>query len=85
MKKNLKIILIVLFGFVFGSIQVLAECITGFACSINMLEDMQIKQNIKTVANINNYFEKTVNENFFFDKKLVQINYNDLFLFNTIV
>ena len=79
------IFILTVYMFIFVSIPATAECITGFACSIETLEETQIKQNIKMAENINKYFDKSVNEQIFFNKKPVQISYNDLFVFNTIV
>lgn len=77
--------ILTVYMFIFFSIPATAECITGFACSIETLEETQIKQNIKMAENINKYFDKSVNEQIFFNKKPVKISYNDLFVFNTIV
>lgn len=59
-----------------------ASCYTGFACSIGDVEQIQYKEYFE---NLNNYFSKNINTDYFFSKKLSQIGYNELFLFNTIV
>ena len=70
--------ILVLIALVMAS-PVWANCFTGFACSIDSL---QIQQNIATIEN---YFSKNVIEpNYILGKSQI-LNYNDLFLFNTIV
>ena len=44
-----KIFILTVYMFIFVSIPATAECITGFACSIETLEETQIKQNIKMI------------------------------------
>lgn len=56
-----------------------ASCYTGFACSIENL------QAIEHANTINNYFAKNVPEINYITGKFNILNYNDLFLFNTIV
>ena len=62
-----------------------ANCYTGFACSILGMEDQAIKQFKEFNQNLDRYFSKEINEDFFFSKKPSKITYNDLFIFNTIV
>lgn len=61
------------------------SCYTGFACSIRDLEQKQAKKYKEFNENLNKYFVKKTNEELFYVKKLPQIAYNDLFLFNTIL
>ncbi len=83
MKKFFKLTGI-MFIFLAGSASALADCHTGFACSINDLESKQ-HFDAEYINNINNYFNKQVNENLFFGKLNPDVNYKDLFIFNTIV
>ncbi len=62
-----------------------ADCYTGFACSITDLEQKQAKKYKEFNENLNKYFIKETNADFFFVKKFPQIAYNDLFMFNTIL
>lgn len=59
-----------------------ANCYTGFACSVSDLELSQINE---FNSNLNNYFDKNINDTMFFTKKRSQLTYNDLFIFNTIL
>ena len=83
MKKFFKLISI-MFVFLAGSASAFADCHTGFACSINDLEAKQYFD-AEYINKINNYFNKQVNENLFFGRLNSDVNYNDLFIFNTIV
>lgn len=56
-----------------------ANCYTGFACSI---EGLQVFERVNT---INNYFAKNVPEVNYITGKFDVSNYNDLFIFNTVV
>lgn len=62
-----------------------ASCYTGFACSINDLEQKQAKKHKEFNENLNNYFSKKINSDYFFSKRYSNIVYNDLFIFSTIV
>lgn len=62
-----------------------ANCSTGFACSIVGIENQAKKQFSEYTKNLDKYFSKKVNEDFFFSKKSSEITYNDLFIFSTIV
>ncbi len=82
--KNFFKVLSVFIIFLSVSNNTFADCYTGFACSIKDL-NKQNTDNQEFINNINNYFNKQVNENLFFGKLDTNINYNDLFIFNTIV
>lgn len=71
-----------LFLIIFNSIclQVFAICSVS-ACS---LKDLQTETVVVENA-INDYFDKNVKEEMFFNKNYKAENYNDLFLFNIIV
>lgn len=56
-----------------------ASCYTGFACSIESLQAVEWENSI------NSYFAKNVPEINYITGKLNVLNYNDLFIFNTIV
>lgn len=56
-----------------------ANCYTGFACSIEGLHA------VERANTINSYFAKNVPEINYTTGKLNILNYNDLFIFNTIV
>ncbi len=83
MKKIFKTVLI-LCVFILASTSAFANCYTGFACSIKDLNNNS-QQTKEYIDNINHYFNKTVNENLYFGKLSSNINYNDMFIFNTIV
>lgn len=78
----LVITLFVLFG---CSVNAYSDCITGYACS---LEELQKQEELKTKQNITliqNYFKQNKpNKNFTAKHKTSQ-NYNDMFLFNSLV
>ena len=63
----------------------IASCYTGFACSINDLEEKQTQQNHEFINAINDYFDKKPNADLFFSKADNSLAYNDLFIFSTIV
>ena len=64
---------------------VLADCYTGFACSLDELQKKELQQNIENTKLILNYFDKS-NRNFdFINKKYITNNYNDLFTYNVIL
>lgn len=62
-----------------------AYCSTGYACSIEDIEKLQVNYNHKFVENMEDYFSKKINEDIFFGKISSSVNYNDIFIFNTIV
>ena len=84
MKKIFQI-LCFLFIFCFCNVSVSADCLTGYACSIQDIEKIQEERNIEFLDDIDNYFSKEINEDIFFGKISPSIFYNDLFIFNTIV
>lgn len=78
-------IILSLFVFLNLSLISFANCYTGFACSISEMENQSIKQFYEFNNNLNKYFSKKINEDFFFSTKPSIITYNDLFIFSTIV
>ncbi len=84
MKRIIKTVL-VLCVFILASTSAFSYCSTGFACSIETLNEEQILQEIKFMQDINKYFSKEIHNNLFVGHLSPDINYNDLFIFNTIV
>ncbi len=60
-------------------------CVTGFACSIDNLERLQAEQDNLIYKYINNLFKKEINVNYFFAHPFYSENYNDLFLFKSVL
>ncbi len=77
--------ILILFAFIFGSSSAFASCETGFACSVSELNMRQILLEEQFVNDMNDYFNKNINEELFFNYKNPNLSYNDLFIFNTIV
>ena len=76
------IITLIIISFICSQTSLLANCHTGFACSIKDLNKVNTQQTIKNAKIIKNYFKKT-NSIHFANKKLLSKNYNDFFLFHT--
>ena len=74
--------LFVFFNFVLNAS---AYCSTGYACSLFSMQAEAEKQFSEFSNNLNRYFSKQINEDFFFLKKPSELVYSDLFIFNTIV
>ena len=66
------------------TLSALANCNTGFACSIEELENQAFEQFYQYNQNLEKYFSKKINEDLFFSNKPSNLTYNDLFIFNTI-
>ncbi len=81
MKKSFFICLL----FFILELNAFANCFTGAACSLSELEETQNLLNNEFVSKIHKYFDKTINEDLFFTKNNSTLNYNDLFIFSTIV
>lgn len=84
MKIYLSLIAVLCLIFI-NQIPSLADCFTGFACSISDLEQENNLQNQAYQNTINNYFDKTISADLFFNQNKNNFQYNDLFIFNTIV
>lgn len=84
MKKIFKTVLI-LCVFILAATSAFAYCSTGYACSIEALDEQQLLQEIQLAENINEYFSKEIHNHVFVGYLSPEINYNDLFIFNTIV
>lgn len=84
MKRIFKTVL-VLCVFILASTSAFAYCSTGFACSLETLNEEQFQQDIKLMRDINKYFAKEIHNNIFVGHLNTNTNYNDLFIFNTIV
>ena len=62
-----------------------ANCFTGAACSIDKLFKQQSNINAELHNKIQNYFSREIVFSAFPIRNNSSFNYNDLFLFNTIV
>ena len=60
-------------------------CETGFACSIDNMQQMQYQQEVFMLIYLDNLFDKKLNENLFFARPFYTENYNDMFIFNSII
>lgn len=80
--KRLFNILFLFFAFVLGSSSAYSYCTTGFACPLVEMEKQNIEKFSKTMSD---YFDKNKKEDISFGKISSDINYNDLFWFNTIM
>jgi hypothetical protein len=78
MKKYL--FLLILFVLFFPN--TVLGCVTGFACSIDNLEQLQQDSLIQYIDNL---FNKEINVNYFFAHPFYSENYNDLFLFKSVL
>ena len=85
MKKiflNITFMIVMLSG---ASLSSYADCFTGFACSINDLENKELaEQADKFIPAINDYFSMKLNDADYFDIPQSK-NYIDLFTFNTLI
>ncbi len=70
---------LLLFGIFTIANPVFASCYIGFACSIDSL---QMNENVNAIEN---YFVRNAIEPSYISGSAYIFNYNDLFLFNTIV
>jgi hypothetical protein len=70
---------------VFFSQNANADCNTGFACSLSDLEATESVMLTNTKSLINNYFARNIIEPDYISKSTPITNYNDLFIFNTIL
>ncbi len=61
---------------------VYADCITGYACSIEDLEKLDQLQKREFSYVIDKFFEKKIQAPIFLKQKKVVTNYNDLFVFH---
>jgi len=64
---------------------VFADCNTGYACSIESLEEMRIQRDIEAKGIIESIFSKKLKEPSFINKKITSSDYKDLFTFNIFV
>lgn len=62
-----------------------ASCYTGFACSIESLEQEEYKKTSEYMEIIDKYFSKEPLEKDYAKGKILITNYKDIFLFNTVV
>lgn len=81
MKKHF--LCIVLYFLLFS--QTVSACVTGFACSVANLEQVQAEQYDLIYRYIENLYKKNINEDYFFSNPFYTENYNDLFLFKSIL
>ncbi len=85
MKNKSSVILMIITMMNITSISAMAGCFTGFACSIEELEQKNLQQTAEYITIINNYFSKTVKEINYITGKQEINNYRDIFILNTIV
>lgn len=76
--------ILILFNLIFHQ-NAFADCNTGFACSINDLAQNEIAIFQANKSLINDYFERKIIEPNYISKTTPVSNYNDLFIFNTIL
>ncbi len=69
----------------FAAANTVYACETGFACSINDLEQNKTEQEKIYIEKINNFFNKKINEDLFFGFKDEFVDYNDLFVFKSVL
>ena len=81
----MKFFLLNIMFYLIFSPQYAMACVTGFACSIDNLAQMQKEQNILIYEYIDNLFKKEINEDLFFAHPFYSKNYNDLFVFKPIL
>ena len=79
-----KFLLTVISGIIISS-GAYASCFTGFACSIESLEQEEYKKTAEYMEIIDKYFSKEPLEKDYAKGKILINNYNDIFLFKTIV
>lgn len=70
---------------VFLAVQISQACETGFACSIYDIEQQELQRQEQFSQNIDVYFDKKVNEKLFLGGLDSQSQYNDLFIFKSVV
>lgn len=81
-------LLVFLCGFflaVFIAVQISQACETGFACSIHDIEQQELQRQEQFTQNIDVYFDKKVNEKLFLGGLNSKSEYNDLFVFKSVV
>lgn len=78
-----KIMCVVIMFFSFSSIG-LAECVTGFACSIDELQKKEKLQQKKQIEAFKKYLNKDLSYKNYLAMNINDITYDDLFWFNTI-
>ena len=76
------IIALIIIGVIYSQPVSLANCSTGFACSIKDLNKNYTQQLTKKANIVKNYFKKSDTIHFG-NKKFISQNYRDLFLFHT--
>lgn len=74
---------ILLFIMIF--LQTVQACETGFACSLDNLFQLQNEQDSLIYRYIDNLFKKEINEDLFFAHPFYSKDYNDLFVFKSIL
>lgn len=87
----MKKILFILAAYVFLiSGYALADCVTGYACSIDELRNKALEQvsrqdyalKNEQLKELNDYFELKINEDYMLKKPLKNLQYRDLFPFS---
>ena len=68
-----------------SSLVAFADCITGFACSIDELVQKEKLQQTKNIEVIKKHFNKSNSYKNYLAMNKNEIMYKDLFLFNTVL
>ena len=70
---------------VLGSNYSFADCVTGYACSIEGLQAKNFQLEEQFIKELNEYFELNINEDFMLGKTDKEIEYKDFFPFTIIM
>ena len=74
-----------LFFAIIGSNYSYADCITGYACSIESLQSQNMKLEEQFLKELNDYFELKINEDFMLGNVQSDLKYRDFFPFSIIL
>ena len=77
-------ILFLLFGII-GSNYSFADCVTGYACSIEALQAKNFDLERKFIQELNNYYDLKINEDFMLGNIDKDFKYKDFFPFTLIL
>ena len=81
--KNIYILL--LFFAILGSNYSFADCITGYACSIESLQAQNMQLEKQFLKELNEYFKLSINEDFMLGNNTQNLKYKDFFPFTIIL
>ena len=76
--------LLLLFAIV-GSNYSFADCITGYACSLDSIQAKNIQLEEQFLKELNKYFELSINEDFMLGKADEKTHYKDFFPFTNLL